>query len=133
MDERRRDPRTNKVFSLKNLLRMRAESEGLLLAVVGTPEGYIMGSSREATDRQAARVAAHVSSELFGASRKPWLSLSGARTPEMRLLATRFEVDGRPAFLAALVETARPFSLDGLAACVQRILNEKASKEMVAA
>src|SRR5437870_1390256 len=103
MPERRCDPRTSKPFSLQNLLRMRVESEGALLAVVATPDGYVMASSRDRGDKQGARLAAHASAELFGGAGRSELALAAPSSPGVRLIGRRIEADGRPAFVAALV------------------------------
>ncbi len=134
MHERRRDPRTSKPFSLQNLLRLRAQTDGILLAVVGTPDGLLMGSSRDGSDRQATRLVAHASSELFRGSGRSTFALEAPNMPGLRLLGTRLQADGRTAFVAAIVRADRPFSLDDLGACVARILNEPArTREKVAA
>lgn len=132
MHERRRDPRTSKPYSLMNLLKTRAERDGLLLAVVGTPDGWVMASSRDRADKQGARLAAHASAELFGGAGREVFVLAPDARPEMRLLGMRIEVDGRPAFVAVIVGSARSFSLDELAGCVKRILGEPAQEKVAA-
>jgi len=122
--ERRRDPRTSKPFSLKNLLATRAERDGLVLAVVGTGSGFLMASSRPGPDKQAARIAAHVSAELFKGTGTAHLTRSAPSWPDMRLLAVRIDAGCEPAFVAALVSAHQSFSLDALAECVTRILCE---------
>jgi hypothetical protein len=133
MHERRRDPRTSKPYSLRNLLRTRAESEGFLLAVVATHEGHVMASSRDMTDDQGARIAAHASKELFGGGGCPSFTRASSAWPSVRLLALRIEVDGQPALVAVLVPTEAVSSLQELATAVQRILREPAREDALAA
>lgn len=134
MHERRRDPRTSKPFSLQNLLRLRAESDGLLLAVVGTPDGFVMGSSRDGADRQAARLVAHASAELFRGAGRTDIARGAPSWPGVRLLGRRIEVEGSAAFVAAIARSEGSFTLDELAQAVMRILNEPAhTREKVAA
>ena len=130
MHDRRRDPRTSKPFSLANLLRTRAETEGLLLAVLATTEGFVMASSRDANDSQTHRIAAHVSQKL--ASGRTWISVEAPSWPAMKLLALRFEADGRPAFVAVLVAGTSGFDLEALASCARRILAEPAQGRLAA-
>jgi hypothetical protein len=122
MHERRRDPRNSKPYSLENLLRLRAEQGGLMLAVVGTADGFVMASSRGRLDKQGARLAAHVSSELR--TRGATFNLEPPSWPHVRLLGMKIEVEGRPAFLAALVPAAGSFNLEELATGVKRILGQ---------
>ena len=122
MFERRLDPRTSKPFSLSNLLRTRAESERWRLAVVGDDTGFIMGSSRDVGDRQAARVAAHASTDL--AQREQFVR--EARTqPGVKLVSVRIDVNARGITISVLVDPgSRSCDLAELAACVKRILLE---------
>jgi hypothetical protein len=124
MDERRRDPRTSKPYSLSNLLRTRAEREGWMLAVVGDASGLIMGSSRERSDRQAARVAAHVSNELRAGDE---LVRAARSWPGVRLVATRRRIGDETITVSILFdERARSHDVTSLATCVSRILSEPA-------
>ena len=123
--DRRTDPRTSKPHSLHNFLRTRTHRDGLILAVVGTRDGFVMGSSRDRLDRQAERLAAHASVELFGRDGRPWLVRETPAQPEVRLLAMRIEAPQGPAFIAALVPRTTAFSLDELASCAKRILKEQ--------
>src|SRR5437870_4683061 len=69
VDDRRKDPRTSRTFSLGNLLRMRAERLSWEVALVGTRDGFLLASSRGAQDRFAHQTAAHVSAQLFAGAR----------------------------------------------------------------
>ncbi len=128
MHERRRDPRTSKPYSLENLLKIRAESAGLLLAVVGTREGFVMASSRDKADKQGARLAAHAADALFGRDGRAAFSIAPPSWPDVRLLGLRLDCEGREAFVAALVPASRAFSLEELGASVKRILHEPARR-----
>ena len=121
-------------YEVDDLLISRAERAGLLLVVVGTPDGYVMASSRDRADRQGARLAAHASAELFRGPGRAQFALSAPSWPGVRLLGMKIEAEGRPAFIAAIVPVDRAFSLEELARCVTRILNEPARElEKVAA
>ncbi len=133
MHERRQDPRTSKPFSLRNLLKMRAERQGLLLAVVGTQDGFVMASSRGLEDNQGARVVAHASTELFGREARPFFMRLSRAPDHVGLLATRVEVGGAAALVAALVPSDRFFSLEELVSSVKRILQEPAPEQVAAA
>jgi hypothetical protein len=133
MHERRQDPRTSKPFSLRNLLKTRAERQGLLIAVVGTQDGFVMASSRDAGDKQGPRVVAHASSELFGREGEPFFMRLSRGPEHVGFLATRVEVGGASALVAALVPSDRLFSLEELAVSVKRILLEPAPGQVAAA
>lgn len=124
MDERRRDPRDSKPFSLENLLRTRAQREGWMLAVVGDDSGMIMGSSRDKGDRQAERVAAHVSAELRPGKRDDMTRVAPT-WPGVRLVATRLDVGAKSVSVSIMLDAgSRSSDLAELATCVKRILCE---------
>lgn len=106
MINRRLDPRTDRRFSLRNLLNLRSNAHDLSLAVVGTRDGVLMAGSRE--DGTAERALAHASAELGG---RICFSTEGQRTGG-RLAGMRLVVDGEPVVLAIMDRAQRP--LDGV-------------------
>jgi hypothetical protein len=133
IDERRKDPRTSRTFSLGNLLRTRAESLSWEVAIVGTRDGLLLASSRGAQDRFAQRAAAHVSARLFAGeparSDGPF-DWAPPLKPEVKLAGERFTVRGQPVFLAVVARGDGPARghLDEAARAVERILNEPARR-----
>lgn len=121
MNERRRDPRTDTRFSLRNLLRVRSHEHQLSLAVLGTPDGMLMAGSRE--DRPAQRAVAHAALALIGKGER--FELEGKRT-DATVLGLRFEANGGALCLAVLSEGPRIAEglLDELARRVRAILIE---------
>ena len=118
---RRRDPRTNAHYSLRNLLRHRSPAA---VAVLGTSAGILMAGSQE--DRVAQRVAAHAADALFSKDGARVIACNGKRTGG-RLSGLRFQADGCDLFLAVLDPRAscdRNGFLQELADRVRCILGE---------
>jgi hypothetical protein len=120
--DRRRDPRTDRRFSLQNLLTLRSAGNGLALAVVGTRSGVLMAGSRE--DGAAQRAIAHAARELHTETR---FTTHGARTGG-RLSGRRLIVDDEPVVLAVMDQDRRPLDgvLDEMAERVSAILRRGA-------
>lgn len=120
MSERRLDPRTDPQYSLRNLLRIRAEREGLEIAVISTAEGLLMAGSHEG--RAAQRIAAEAAL-LVRASGS--IERLGAKTGAA-MRAIRFDSRGRALCLAVLrtQAAAEEADLEGMAGRVRKILAE---------
>jgi hypothetical protein len=104
-NDRREDPRTDPVYSLFNLLRMRAQRLACALAALGTEDGVVMATSHPG--RTAEEAVARASFDLkAGAS--PARSLHGRRV----VLAV---VGRRPdeAALGELADRVRAILLEG--------------------
>lgn len=129
MSDRRLDPRTDASFSLKNLLRLRTARNDYALTVVGTPDGYVMAGSRGGDP--AEETAAQASLELFVRAEEAPFGRVSRRTPSGRLSGMRFEVEGRPLFVALVDQTGQPREheddhyLDAIAERIQAILVEQ--------
>jgi hypothetical protein len=129
--ERRVDPRTNRVFSLGNLLKTRAERQSWDVAIVGTRDGFLLASSRGNEDRFAHRAAAHVSAHLYAGSGPPGKGTSRfvfepAKRPEVRLVGERVTICGQPVFLAVVGKSGEldETAIEDALRAVQRILSE---------
>jgi hypothetical protein len=121
--DRRRDPRTDATFSIRNLLRMRSERHECTLAVLGTADGLLMAGSRE--DYFAERAAAHASLHLTQAGTR--IFEGPGASPGEHLTGVGFEVAGRPLFVAVLDRRApdsRGDEVESLAERVRCILAE---------
>lgn len=122
MTERRMDPRTDPQFSLRNLLRIRAQRQRLDLAVVSTEDGILMAGNQEgrAAERVAAEAALMVRNEEQA-------ERSGKRSAA-KMKAVRFASRGRSLCLAVLRTQASAErdtrSLSEMADAVLRILGE---------
>ncbi len=121
MNERRKDPRTDTCFSLRNLLRVRALEHCLSLAVLSTTDGMLLAGSRE--DRPAQRAAAHSGLALTGPSER--FERLGRRT-DATVSGLRFNATGGPLCLTVLSEGPRIAAgmLEELARRVRAILLE---------
>jgi hypothetical protein len=130
--ERRRDPRTDRGFSLLNLLRTRAEREGWHVVVVGTCDGHLLASSRGDEDRFAQRAAAHVSRAVFARpAPSPFdggFVVATPRRPDARLVGRALTVRGQTVFVAVVTERGEPdgVAVGDVASGVERILLEPA-------
>ena len=102
--ERRRDPRTDATFSIRNLLQHRSELQACTLAVLGTADGLLLAGSRE--DYFAERAAAHASLHLCRA--KTHRFEGPGASPGEHLTGVGFEVAGRPLFVAVLDRRSAP-------------------------
>lgn len=120
MSERRQDPRTDPQFSLRNLLRIRAERERLDIAVVSTVEGLLMAGSHEG--RAAQRIAAEAALLVRGGDS---VERRGAKTGAA-MRAIRFDSRGRTLCLAVLRTQAAAEEADllGMAGRIRKILAE---------
>lgn len=102
--DRRRDPRRDAAFSLKNLLRVRSERHAYTLAVLGTSEGLVMAGSRD--DDLAQLTAAQLSLRLFKTEEAPFGRFTRA-CEGARVTGLRFEVEGNELFLGVVDEGGR--------------------------
>ena len=131
MTERRMDPRTNPQYSLRNLLRIRAERQRLDLAVVFTEDGILMAGNQEG--RAAERVAAEAALMVRGEERA---ERSGKRSAAT-MKAVRFASRGRSLCLAVLRTQAsaerETGSLDDMTTAILRILSEAEARASQAA
>jgi hypothetical protein len=135
--ERRKDPRTDTTYSLRNLLRVRVERHAYAAAVLGTSDGVLLAGSRE--DLLAEGLVAEASYELFD-SRAPYGRFSReSSTSSQRLSGVRIQVDGKTLLLALLDETGANVEfdddevLDEITECVGRILAERRASAALAA
>jgi len=122
MTERRMDPRTDPQYSLRNLLRIRAQRQQLELAIVSTEDGILMAGNQEG--RAAERVAAEAALMVRGEIRA---ERSGKRSAAT-MKALRFASRGRSLCLAVLrtqaVAERDTRSLNEMADAILRILSE---------
>ncbi len=113
MDEndRREDPRTDPVYSLFNLLRMRAQRLACALAALGTEDGVVMATSHpgRTSDEAVARAS---------------FDLKAGASPARSLHGRRVEVDGRAVVLAVVGRRPDEAALGELADRVRAILLE---------
>lgn len=122
MTERRIDPRTDPQFSLRNLLRIRAQRQHLDLAIVSTEDGILMAGNHEG--RAAERVAAEAALMVRGEAQAERRGKRSAAT----MKAVRFDSRGRSLCLAVLRTQAGAErdtrSLNDMADAILRILSE---------
>lgn len=111
-NDRRRDPRTDPVHSMFNLLRTRAERLSCALAALGTEDGVIMAASHPG--RTAEEAVARASLDLRAGTR-------AARS----LHGRRVEVDGRAVVLAVVGRAPDEAAFTELAGRVAAILRER--------